>query len=207
MEEIDPLWKSCRELTIVQIALILVGVDPAKNEVYIKSWNSEKRPQGYDIMLAALKNAVIAGTLPAIIKPDSINRTLPDCYNTIIRIEDLRQWLIKRDMRSGFFFQNEKPIEDFLSPEHPYYAPKLAAAYSAWLAVTTTPELLNGKTPKQAIKQWLNEHPSKFGLMQDDVAPSDNVIEEICKIVNWKPKGGVAATPTRVHSNLPTNSL
>lgn len=76
-------------------------------------------------------------------------------------------------------------IPDYLDPNHPQHAPKLAAAVQAWQAVTNDPERLRGKTPKQAITQYLVDH-AKFG---------EAVIEDIARVANWEPRGGAPKTP------------
>jgi hypothetical protein len=79
-----------------------------------------------------------------------------------------------------------------------FYAPKLAAAVRAWNEVTSSPEALNGKTPKKALEVWLRKHANEYGLTNKDGNPNELGIEEICKVANWKPAGGASPTPTSV---------
>jgi hypothetical protein len=73
---------------------------------------------------------------------------------------------------NGFFFR-EPQGPDYLSPNHPNYSPKLAAAIAAWVAVSKDPELRKGKTVKQALDVWLRLHANEFGLTKEDGNPND----------------------------------
>jgi len=81
--------------------------------------------------------------------------------------------------------------KDYLDPENPRYAPKLAAAIRAWQAV----EDPKGKHPAQAIREWLTRNAKELGLLKDDGKPNKSAIEDIAKIANWQPKGGAPKTP------------
>ncbi|MHA6844257.1 hypothetical protein [Ralstonia syzygii] len=80
---------------------------------------------------------------------------------------------------------------DFLDPNHPRYALKLAAAVSAWRAVESS----KGVSPKQAIAKWLREHAEEFGLSDANGKPNETGIEEVAKVANWQPSGGAPKTP------------
>jgi len=87
--------------------------------------------------------------------------------------------------------KTESKARDYLDPENPRYAPKLAAAIRAWEAV----EDPKGKHPAQAIREWLTSNAKELGLLKDDGKPSKSAIEDIAKIANWQPKGGAPKTP------------
>jgi hypothetical protein len=90
--------------------------------------------------------------------PSVIYRAEPDWDLTTVRVEILRDWLSLRGIKTGFFFpQADEETPDFLNPKHPRYSPKLAAAVHAWQA---NPDP-RGKTPKQALIKWLNEHAAE----------------------------------------------
>jgi hypothetical protein len=99
--------------------------------------------------------------------------------------------LESRGVHSGFFFQTAIDAPDYLDPDNPRYAPKLAAAVRAWEPVTDA----GSKTPKQALDKWLREHAAEFALADEDGKPNETAISEISKIANWQPGGGAPKTP------------
>ncbi len=120
----------------------------------------------------------------------------PDWSLTIVAVADLKAWLASRGMVTGFFFPNRAESQPgYLDKAHPSYAPKLAAAIRAWEAVSSDPELLRGKTPKQALTKWLNEHAAAYGLTKEDGTPNATGVEEAAKLANWRPEGGASKTP------------
>ncbi len=123
-------------------------------------------------------------------------KPLIDWDLTSIATNDIRAWLLTRGFTAGFFFPNrEEGQPGYLEKTHPNYAPKLAAAIRAWEAVTSDPERLRGKTPKQALTKWLNEHAAAYGLTKEDGTPNATGVEEAAKLANWRPEGGASKTP------------
>jgi hypothetical protein len=123
-----------------------------------------------------------------------IYRAEPDWNLTTVAVDDLRLWLSRRGFKTGFFFPESTNTPDYLDPQQPYYASKLAAAIDAWQAVTADPELLRGVTAKQAIMKWLRKNADRYGLTKDDGNPNELGIEEVAKIANWDIKGGAPKT-------------
>lgn len=78
--------------------------------------------------------------------------------DTRVKVDDLRKWLEGRGIKTGFFFPQPEDTLDFLDPSHKNYAPKLAAAIRVWQAVNADPELIKGKTVKQALLKWLRKN-------------------------------------------------
>ncbi|WP_129562593.1 hypothetical protein [Paraburkholderia dokdonensis] len=120
-----------------------------------------------------------------------IYRVAPDWRLTTVAVADVRAWLATRGTKSGFFFPDASDAPDYLDPKHPRYAPRLAAAVNAWLAVTQA----SGKSVKDSIKKWLREHAGQYGLNNEDGKPNETGIEEVAKVVNWQPSGGAPKTP------------
>lgn len=206
MEKMD-YWRLCDELSVVQAALLIVGLDPAEF-YYVMEWEGNKRPENFSAALAALSHAILGGRLHATIRKAIESRwdsTAEDYYDydtgepdwekTTILVDDLRVWLRGRGFKTGFFFPQAVETPDFLNQAHKNYAPKLAAAIGAWEAVNASPELIKGKTVKQALLKWLRKNADKFGLTKDDGNPNEQGIEEIAKISNWDAKGGAPKTP------------
>lgn len=165
----------------------------------------DKRPPGYEAAKTATLNALNRGDIEGtkIFEPEYDqngnivgNSDAIDISKTILSVESLRGFLKKRGISSGFFFPDDFDDRNYLDPDNPFYAPKLAAAVVAWESVSSDEALLNGKTPKQAIEKWLREHATKYGLTGDDGNPVGGAIDQIAKVTNWKPGGGAAKTPT-----------
>jgi len=117
-----------------------------------------------------------------------------DPVATTVDVDDLKTWLTSRGITSGFFFPvatGTPDVPGYLDPAHPRYAPKLAAAVSAWNAVTDP----GAKSPKQALDKWLREHAAEFALTGDDGNPVTQAIEDCSKVANWNPGGGAPKAP------------
>jgi len=82
-------------------------------------------------------------------------------------------------------------VPDYLNPDHPRYAPKLAIAIKAWQKVTDP----RGKTPLQALREYLESNAKELGLIKDDGKFNREGMEQIAKVANWQPTGGAPKTP------------
>lgn len=206
MEKMD-YWRLCDELSVVQAALLIAGVDPSAF-VDVMRWQEDERPENFSAAFTALTNAILGDRLSATIRTvvekkwditaeasydDDTDE--PDWQKTTILVEDLKTWLKGRGFKTGFFFPQADDTPDFLDQGHKNYAPKLAAAIRAWQAVNADQELIKGKTVKQALLKWLRKNADQFGLTKDDGSPNEQGIEEIAKISNWATKGGAPKTP------------
>lgn len=232
-EVADPLdhWRLCDELTIVQAALLIVGIDPSdETGAHCDGWDVERQPRGYAAAKAALASAVNSGRLRATIRHVAREYGLaervqdmelsaetytpvrgaflgederlsedgsfvfciePDWSKTSVRLDALRSWLSSRGVKTGFFFPQATKAPDYLDPNHPRYAPKLAASVQAWLAV----DAVAGKSPKQALSKWLREHSAEFDLTLDDGRHNESGIEQCALVANWQRGGGAPKTP------------
>ena len=200
-------WQLCDELSVVQAALLMVGIDPEEYP-YVMNWEEHKRPENFSAALAALSHAILGGRLPATIHKvvetrwDNMTEASydydtgeSDWQKTTILVEDLKVWLKGRGVKTGFFFPQATDTPDYLDSSHKNYAPKLSAAIEAWKAVNADPDLMKGKTVKQALLKWLRKNADQFGLTKDDGNPNEQGIEEIAKISNWATMGGAPKTP------------
>ncbi|CAJ0700600.1 hypothetical protein [Ralstonia wenshanensis] len=115
----------------------------------------------------------------------------PDWSLSTVAREDLINWLTRRGIKSGFFFQMAADGPGYLDPSSERYAPKLASAVRAWEAVTVP----NGMHPKQALMKWVREHAAEYGLTNDEGKPNETAVDEIAKVANWQPVGGAPKTP------------
>ncbi|WP_427452000.1 hypothetical protein [Litorimonas sp. WD9-15] len=168
-------------------------------------YGSKEKPVGYVAVKHALGSAVKAKILQGreahVVNPND-GEYYPDDDLALIRVDAIKDWLRSKGVVTHFFFFPEEPEGEFLSSQHPRYSPKLAAAIRAWQAMEGKD--LKGKTPKQSVIKWLRLHGADYDLTDDDGKPLDTVIDEIAKIVNWKPQGGAPKTPTGAGSTKPT---
>ena len=210
-------WRLCDEISVMDAALLISGLDPAKCAV--NDTNFDSRNPVYTAARTALINAVRSGRLKATIRHETwlrgyneetdfgedlishhgrqyVFKEEPEWFKTTIMVDALKDWLSGRGFRDGFFFPktfDDKP--NYLSEKHPHYSAKLAAAIEAWLAVNNNQELVRGKSVKQALLVWLRTHAGTYGLTKEDGNPNENGIEEVAKVANWETKGGAPKTP------------
>ncbi|SEJ87248.1 hypothetical protein [Paraburkholderia diazotrophica] len=234
-QQINRHWSLVDPLSVRQAAALVAGVDPdyvAPDDSAIvdpetSAPGSAALASSYRTVLAAIRQAVMAQTLPARIRHsawergwseepeedekiarhvtirnggwddldadgevkrrDMIWRVAPDWNLTTLTRADLTAWLRSRGHTDGFFFPGDTTqagaTPGYLDPQHPRYSPKLVAAVRAWEAVTQS----DGRSPKRALEAWLREHASEYGL-------TDDAIEQISKICNWRPGGGAPKT-------------
>lgn len=123
----------------------------------------------------------------------------PNWSITTVAVDNLKAWLISRGYKSGFFFPSETKLPGYLDPNHPSYAPKLAAAVAAWEAVNNDSRYMNnGRTVKQNIESWLEAHAAEFDLINHKGEIIKDAIEnQISKVANWQDKGGAPKTPAK----------
>jgi hypothetical protein len=207
MDKMD-YWRFCDDISIVQAALLILGLNPS-DFINLMTLQTNEYPDNFNAVFTALTNAVICKKLKAEIhfrieqRFDSIAEDFyeyetedPDWDKTMVSVDDIRSWLKSRGVKQGFFFPQPIETQDCLDPNQKNYAPKLAAAIRAWQAINTEPDLLRGKTVKQALLKWLRKNADLFGLTKDDGNPNEQGIEEIAKISNWATKGGAPKTPS-----------
>lgn len=129
----------------------------------------------------------------------------PNFSKTMIGVAELRGWLQRKNIRTGFFFSTPTDAPDYLDASNPRYAPRLAAAVRAWL-VMEDPNLRRGMSAKGAMEQWLETNYREFGLVQRQDSPKNgykagdlnkSAISETAKIANWEEYGGAPKTPVK----------
>ena len=207
---ISEWWKFVDEFTVHQAALLIVGIEPhSETGTYSKDWKPHEQPDGYRILVQAICSALKKGKLDGNHIPVymlDINEHVygeyegsTDIERSMVYRESLVQWLSDRGHRRGFFFlEVDHGRPDYMDLSHPRYSAKLAAAVSAWEAVTDPA----GRHPKQALEKWLREHAARFNLTDEDGNPVNEAMTDCSKIANWKTGGGAPKTPSK--ANLPT---
>ncbi|MBP0579587.1 hypothetical protein J8I29_09735 [Labrys sp. LIt4] len=199
------LWRLCDALTVVQAALLIIGQDPSEDglEELVEEWEAYRQPTRYRTAKIALEHAIRRYELDANIvyigepekKFNGHQREVDFIIfsRTTIEVSDLRSWLFSKGFTTGFFFPDRRQEADYLDPDHPRFAPKLAAAVHAWQAV----ENPGSKSPKSALEKWLRENAAKHRLTDADGNVNETGVLECAKVANWEPKGGAPKTPTQ----------
>lgn len=168
-----------------------------KHAEYMNSERTEDPEYDYEYLVSLTLRSIEGMIVPEYetdingCQLSAIEGTVDVCKSTV-DVESLKKWLKNRGFKSGFFFpagNNEEP--DYLDKSNPRYAPKLAAAVNAWLAVTDS----GRRSPKQALERWLRENASQFEMVDDDGNPVGQAVEDCSKVANWNPTGGAPRTP------------
>lgn len=203
-------WRLAEELSVREIALLILGHDPEKFEGAGRQSTGQR---GYKALVNSLSTAVRRESVRSrrvylrlySNNPDGTEDDPPilDVDETKIEIESLITWLKSRGHTTGFFFEGAGSVEPYLDPKNERYPPKLAAVVKAWLAAGDAP---TSQPPKQQIIKWLRENAVHFGLTDDDGKPMDTAIESIATVANWAPKGGAPKTKLEPPPALPKPS-
>jgi hypothetical protein len=199
-EKLDDLdyWRLCDELSILQAALLHVGLSPSQYSD-VEAWTIAERPTGYEATKTAIRNALRDKQIVGVIECETgadFNGNEYDLAGTVsvssrLKVASLKTWLAGRGIRRGFFFPEKLETPDYLDPQNPRYAPKLAAAVRAWQAVVDP----GGKSPKGALTKWLREHAAELGFTDEEGKLNETGIEDVAKVANWQPGGGAPKTP------------
>ena len=185
-------WRLYDDLTVDQAALLVFGHDPSKKTDV---------PEECSAVVDAIAKGLLKGTIDGVLKSfysmemegvidDPLDDKL-DVHSSTVEVSSLKKWLTEHNYQSSFFFVKDESVPDYLDPNHPRYAPKLAASIAAWKAVGEP----KGKSPKQALEDWLKKHAADYQLIDKNKVPTKQAIEECSKVANWQPRGGVPKTP------------
>ncbi len=189
-------WRLSHSFSIFHAAILIAGREPGDYEQYSVQEAAREIP-GFTAIKTALVRAVEDEKIETIkvewdredFGPQDVN-----VYLTVIPRWALAGFLREADLSSDLF---EEPIGGGFADAAPRFASnKLNAAVRAARALAADPALLRGRTPKQAAIKWLTAKAAELGLLNRDGQPNSTAIEEIAKVVNWKPEGGAPATPS-----------
>ncbi|WP_144752784.1 hypothetical protein [Bartonella saheliensis] len=198
---------SLQKLKLLEAAFLMAGLDPARYTLFDK-----REPEYSDIFeghcrISLEKTSNFRGAYCAIVQAGKEGQLKVewsyDFFGSIdvdfsyVLVEDLKKWLLSRGHRPAFFFPegDAGDIQDqkyaFQNPNHPRYAPKLAAIVAAWEAVS---EAAPGKSVKGTLIKWIREHAIQYKLVDDDNLPREKLIEELAAVANWETRGGAPKT-------------
>lgn len=118
----------------------------------------------------------------------------PDWTETMINVDDLKDWLDGRGLYPDFFFPEGK-AEGFRDKAHPRYSAKLACAVAAWEAIERQQP---NKSVKETITAWVHSNAVSFGMAEGVGIVPKLSVEDVAKVVNWAIMGG--APPTNIET-------
>ncbi|GAB6047386.1 hypothetical protein JCM19379_12100 [Methyloparacoccus murrellii] len=184
-------------LTIIEAALLAPDFDLDDPELF---WFPEdlklpfhKRPRiaHYGIIgkINAIYCALHRREIKGFYSPGDENRS--HYYDSSVYVDSFLRWLDGLAIKPPPGRNDSTEALGFMDCNNPRYAPKLAAAVSAWQAVTDPV----GKHPKQALVKWLRGHAAEFEMTDGEGKPNETGIEEVAKVANWQLTGGAAKTP------------
>ncbi|WP_375695825.1 hypothetical protein [Bartonella sp. AC67GZZY] len=213
-ESLEWLLRS-QKLTILQAALLIVGLNPL-----ICKFTNKHRPEDSGIyegenQVPFDKIALFRAVYSEIVREAKEGKLRVEGYyhcdlggrldeNPIVQdssvsLDDLKEWLLLCGKRPKVFFPEDdsRDVKDqkyaFQDPTHPRYAPKLAAIVAAWEAVS---EAEGGKTVKGTLIKWLQQNADQYDLRNKKNGKlKEDVIEQLASIANWEPTGGAPKTP------------
>ena len=198
---INHLWRLVDPLNVEDAAALIAGFDPktirynGNGDAWFESENGQSESEGIrwvETASTALRNAILADSLEANLQRySSFGEQSIDWGKSTVTVQNVRIWLQSKGVNKGFFFPEPIKTADFLDRNHPRYAPKLAAVVRAWEEYKDVP----GRTPKQTLSKWLNEHAGEFDLTDEEGMPRANLIEDLSAIPNWQTNGGAPKTP------------
>ncbi|HEX7342164.1 MAG TPA: hypothetical protein VF269_07800 [Rhodanobacteraceae bacterium] len=185
MELLD--WREIDTLTLVEAAYLLGGIDPGPYRQ--GAMFAIPVPEHWiRVLMRSVKTKVLRAHIVVIrgmgenteaIPPEAISMhdvIVPG--KTEITADHFVDWC--KGMHAPIPWQfleranRQQPCPDL------QYPAKLRAAIHAFNALHGDPAKLHGKSPKQAIKAWLEENTDLGPTARDDVA----------KVANWEPGGG-----------------
>ena len=104
-------------------------------------------------------------------------------------VKDLKNWLQLNGFSSNFFETKPVTMPDYMNSDLEQHSYKLAAAVKAWEYFFTHGLTYPKKSLKHNISEWLKDNANKLNLLYKGEV-SEQAIEDVAKIVNWKPEGG-----------------
>jgi hypothetical protein len=197
---INPYWKLLTAYSIRHASILMAELDP-------NSVEETKLSSSVFVIRTALCNAIETRDLQSVTllrrQPDMDEPSWIDLDETLIHTSELNRFARSAGFPCPIFERGNDPVST--SRNDPFYSAKLNAANRAWLAVTSDPSRLRGKSPKQALEKWLTENALELGLVNSDRTPNRGGIEEVAKVANWKPQGGATPSPQPIAEGYPAD--
>jgi hypothetical protein len=196
-------WRKCPYLTVDEAMNLISGVKPGTYR-FDYGKESQMPPEAVPIYRALINdirdfklcvcfNGIEATdeTVLNQLNVVSYDEYLHSCWwhQGNLLAEDLKKWLRGKGFPSAFFEIKPANTPDYLNKDLEEHSYKLAAAVEAWEHFYTHGLTNPKKSLKDNIEAWLTENANRLNLLYNKKI-SKTAIEEVAKIVNWKPEGG-----------------
>ncbi len=201
-------WKLAVTYTFQEAILLMKGIAPeGDNSNLLACTSPDQWPKETLPLYKFIKTGVESGELKGVIVPEYYPNDLPiersaDISTSEVEGSSLENLLRNRGVIDRFFNTDIGKSVSYLDKSHPNYAPKLASAVKAWLAITNEPKYQKLGGPKKNAGKWLRDNAQHYGLAHEDGKLNESAIEEIAKIVNWNPTGGASKTPSLASNSV-----
>ncbi|MEQ3745941.1 MAG: hypothetical protein ABNH53_06850 [Henriciella sp.] len=196
-DEPNPIWLLSIQVTVIEAALLIIGIEPQGTSQYVEGWEDSKKPRGYLAARNAVESAVQKGLIEG-----SINHFIYeneqggyetdhmryDYSRSYVDLHELRVWMKKRHFGSGFLAIADDKQSGFRDKSHPRYSAKLAAVVEAWEAYDEESNEVG--RPKQRLARWLRLNAARFGFTNEEGLPTETVVDDLAKVANWDTGGG-----------------
>lgn len=201
-------------LTLVEAACVIIGSLPARLEKYgndnmpafghweYNEWQEDPRDMQLETVTKALMKAV-RDDKGFSLATNHFDDSLPNPWTAEVKISDLKNWLISKNLQPAFFFGEPTKEPDYMNPNHPRYSAKLAASARVWQAMEDE-ELTRGKSTITAMEEWLETRYKELDLLHEGQR-NNTAIKECAKVANWNIKGGATKTPEPSNPPTPLN--
>jgi len=198
-------WLLSHALNVVEAALVFAGLDPSDLAHSVEGMFPEEQPGEYKAMKRVLIEALRARLIEGEIVPEQQQLDFDgnsvelagtvDLKRSRVFMESATDYLSRRGHPIPMRGAMQQPTPPYLDSENTCFSFKLSAAIRVWQALTQE-GALPAKSVKQSMVRWLKLHAQELGLTNPDGSPNATGIEEIAKVANWKPGGGVPKTPS-----------
>ena len=112
-------------------------------------------------------------------------RAEPDWAKSMVRVDNLRDWLRSEGENQGALFPPSTPETlPFMNPDHDHFAPELHFAITAWQALET--QTIGKRGSKPVIEEWLDTHSHAW---RGDGEVSATAKDRIAVVINWRRSG------------------
>ncbi len=187
------LWRLMERVSLSEAAHLAVGHNPSEGFPDDAIWADIKTIEKALVDCVKASPATLGADVVwvdgELMGGDSVTDVEPD--RTTVDLKKMCAWFKSRGVPSVFCIPEVPVLDDnFLNPDHTYFAPELAFAFHAWRNV------VKGNPPKRGAKDrlatWMHANQ---GCWAGEGSIAAGTIERISTVANWN-KGGKGSSST-----------